>query len=202
MRGPTWLQYQRWAIMGALTVRQIEAAKATGKLYFLSDGRGLFLCIGPDGSKTWLVRVSINGKQHDKPLGKAWGRIMTEGRLSLEEARAAAATIRSYARAVWTISKRISVNVRPRLKKRRQRSSRSAICSIRGSRPSTRSAVRKAERMVVGCFEVRWKNMCCRLSVHTRLQACLRRTFCRCLPRFLTRDTTGARSRCWGPSSK
>lgn len=36
--------------MGALTVRQIEAEKATGKLYFLSDGRGLFLRIGPDGS--------------------------------------------------------------------------------------------------------------------------------------------------------
>lgn len=36
--------------MGAVTVRQIEAEKATGKLYFLSDGRGLFLRIGPDGS--------------------------------------------------------------------------------------------------------------------------------------------------------
>ncbi|MET1536728.1 Arm DNA-binding domain-containing protein [Burkholderia sola] len=50
MRVPTRLQYQRRAIMGALTVRQIEAEKATGKLYFLSDGRGLFLRIGPDGS--------------------------------------------------------------------------------------------------------------------------------------------------------
>ncbi|MEN2475346.1 Arm DNA-binding domain-containing protein [Burkholderia sp. GS2Y] len=59
--------------MGALTVRQIEAAKATGKRYFLSDGRGLLLCDGQDGAKTWLVRVSINGKQRDKPLGKAWG---------------------------------------------------------------------------------------------------------------------------------
>ncbi|PAK14455.1 hypothetical protein CJO66_12195 [Burkholderia ubonensis] len=96
--GPTWLRYQRRAIMGALTVRQIEAAKAIGKLYFLSDGRGLFLRIGPDGSKTWLVRVCINGKQRDKPLGKAWGRTMTEGQLSLEDARAAAATIRSQAR--------------------------------------------------------------------------------------------------------
>ncbi|WP_420212927.1 Arm DNA-binding domain-containing protein [Burkholderia aenigmatica] len=84
--------------MGALTVRQIEAAKAIGKLYFLPDGRGLFLRIGPDGSKTRLVRVSINGKQHDKPLGKAWGRTMTEGQLSLEDARAAAATIRSRGR--------------------------------------------------------------------------------------------------------
>ncbi|MBN3783626.1 tyrosine-type recombinase/integrase [Burkholderia sp. Ac-20345] len=84
--------------MGGLTVKQIEAAKATGKLYFLSDGRGLFLRIGPDGSKTWLVRVSINGKQRDKPLGKAWGRTMTDERLSLEDARAAAATIRSQAR--------------------------------------------------------------------------------------------------------
>ncbi|VWC73279.1 Prophage integrase IntS [Burkholderia aenigmatica] len=81
--------------MGALTVRQIEAAKATGKLCFLSDGRGLFLRIGPDGTKTWLGRVSINGKQRDKPLGKAWGRTMTDGQLSLEGARVAAATTRS-----------------------------------------------------------------------------------------------------------
>ncbi|RQU30083.1 DUF4102 domain-containing protein [Burkholderia cenocepacia] len=50
MHGPTWLRYQRRAILGAVTVRQIEAEKATGKLYFLSDGRGLFLRIGPDGS--------------------------------------------------------------------------------------------------------------------------------------------------------
>ena len=45
--------------MGALTVRQIEAAKATGKRYFLSDGRGLFLRVGAAGGKTWFVRVSI-----------------------------------------------------------------------------------------------------------------------------------------------
>lgn len=57
--------------MGALTVRQIEVAKATGKRYFLSDGRGLFLRVGAAGGKTWFVRVSINGKQRDKPLGNA-----------------------------------------------------------------------------------------------------------------------------------
>ncbi|WP_322027708.1 Arm DNA-binding domain-containing protein [Burkholderia sp. BCC1977] len=84
--------------MGALKVRQIEAARATGKRYFLSDGRGLFLGVGPAGGKTWFVRVSINGKQFDKPLGKAWARSTTDAQLSLEDARAAAATIRSQAR--------------------------------------------------------------------------------------------------------
>jgi len=84
--------------MGALTVRQIEAAKATGKRYFLSDGRGLFLRVGPTGGKTWFVRVSINGKQRDKPLGKAWGRTTADAQLSLEDARAAAVKIRSQAR--------------------------------------------------------------------------------------------------------
>ncbi|AOI90079.1 tyrosine-type recombinase/integrase [Burkholderia pseudomultivorans] len=84
--------------MGALTVRQIEAAKATGKRYFLSDGRGLFLRVGPAGGKSWFVRVSINGKQCDKPLGKTWARSTTDAQLSLEDARAAAATIRSHAR--------------------------------------------------------------------------------------------------------
>nr|WP_282512559.1 Arm DNA-binding domain-containing protein [Burkholderia cepacia] len=84
--------------MGALTVRQIEAAKATGKRYFLSDGRGLFLRVGPAGGRTGFVRVSINGKQRDKPLGKTWVRSTTDAQLSLEDARAAAETIRSQAR--------------------------------------------------------------------------------------------------------
>lgn len=84
--------------MGALTVRQIEAARATGKRYFLSDGRGLFLRVGPTGGKTWFVRVSINGKQRDKPLGKVWGRCSSVAQLSLEDARAAAAMIHSQAR--------------------------------------------------------------------------------------------------------
>ncbi|AQQ40190.1 MULTISPECIES: Arm DNA-binding domain-containing protein [Burkholderia] len=79
--------------MGALTVRQIEAARATGKRYFLSDGRGLFLRVGPAGGKIWFVRASINGK----PLGKAWARSTTDAQLFLEDARAAAATIRSQA---------------------------------------------------------------------------------------------------------
>jgi len=54
--------------------------------------------VGPAGGKTWFVRVSINGKQRDKPLGKTWARSTTDAQLSLEEARAAAATIRSQAR--------------------------------------------------------------------------------------------------------
>lgn len=74
--------------MGALTVRQIETAKATGKRYFLSDGRGLFLRVGPAGGKSWFVRVSINGKQRDKPLGRTWARSTTDAQLSLDPASA------------------------------------------------------------------------------------------------------------------
>ncbi|WP_349252628.1 site-specific integrase [Burkholderia sp. AU32357] len=64
----------------------------------MSDGRGLFLRVGPTGGKTWFVRVSINGKQRDKPLGKVWGRCSSVAQLSLEDARTAAAMIRSQAR--------------------------------------------------------------------------------------------------------
>ncbi|MDS0849642.1 Arm DNA-binding domain-containing protein [Burkholderia cenocepacia] len=81
-----------------MTVRQIEAARATGKRYFLSDGRGLFLRVGSAGGKTWFVRISINRKQRDKPLSKAWARSTTDAELSLEDARTAATTIRSQAR--------------------------------------------------------------------------------------------------------
>ncbi|WP_412524101.1 Arm DNA-binding domain-containing protein [Burkholderia sp. S-53] len=76
----------------------MEAAKATGKRYFLPDGRGLFLPVGPAGGKTWFARVSLNGKQRDKPLGKARARSTTDTQLSLADARAAAVTIRSQAR--------------------------------------------------------------------------------------------------------
>nr|WP_256979942.1 MULTISPECIES: site-specific integrase [unclassified Burkholderia] len=54
--------------------------------------------VGPTGGKTWFVRVSINGKQRDKPLGKVWGRCSSVAQLSLEDARTAAAMIRSQAR--------------------------------------------------------------------------------------------------------
>lgn len=52
------------------------------------DGDGLFLLVGPSGSKSWLVRVQKNGKRRDFGLGSA-------KKVSLKLARARAAQVRS-----------------------------------------------------------------------------------------------------------
>ncbi|CAJ7793950.1 phage integrase [Burkholderia pseudomallei] len=84
--------------MGKLTVRQIEAAKATGKRYELSDGDGLKLRVSPDGSRTWYVRFTVNGKQDAARLARPWGKETDSGHLSLEDARREAQTILAKAR--------------------------------------------------------------------------------------------------------
>ena len=51
----------------------LKVAKATaskpGRPEFLADGRGLYLRIGPTGSKSWVFRYMLHGKQHDMGLG-------------------------------------------------------------------------------------------------------------------------------------
>jgi integrase len=49
-----------------LTARAIQAAKARG-LY--ADGKGLYLRVGPTGSKSWIYRYVSAGRQHDLGLG-------------------------------------------------------------------------------------------------------------------------------------
>ena len=53
-----------------LTVKEIEAAKATGKAHRLADGGGLYLLVGPTGAKSWQYRYRHDGRQQTSSLGK------------------------------------------------------------------------------------------------------------------------------------
>ena len=40
-----------------------KAAKSKSDLYYLNDGAGLRLRIRPDGSRTWIYRYRLDGKE-------------------------------------------------------------------------------------------------------------------------------------------
>jgi integrase len=52
-----------------LTVKAVENAKPAGKPYKLTDERGMFLLVQPNGSKLWRFRYRINGRQKVMALG-------------------------------------------------------------------------------------------------------------------------------------
>jgi integrase len=53
--------------LSARTVQTATAAPSKSKM--LADGKGLYLRIGPTGSKSWIYRYQDDGKQHDLGLG-------------------------------------------------------------------------------------------------------------------------------------
>ena len=71
--------------MGKLTAAFVRAIKPAGRY---GDGDGLFLMVGPSGSKSWMVRVQKDGKRRDIGLGGA-------SKVSLALARDRAWTVRS-----------------------------------------------------------------------------------------------------------
>ena len=52
-----------------LTEAACKAAKPKGKLFYLNDGAGLRLRVRPDGSRTWIFRYRLNGKEMSAGLG-------------------------------------------------------------------------------------------------------------------------------------
>jgi hypothetical protein len=52
-----------------LTEASCKAAKPKAKLYYLNDGAGLRLRIRPDGSRTWIYRYRLAGKEMSSGLG-------------------------------------------------------------------------------------------------------------------------------------
>ena len=46
-----------------------KAAKAKASIYYLNDGAGLRLRVRPDGSRTWVYRYRLNGKEMSAGLG-------------------------------------------------------------------------------------------------------------------------------------
>ena len=75
--------------MGKLTATAVKAAKVPGRY---GDGDGLFLMVGPSGSKSWLVRVQKDGKRRDIGVGGA-------SKVSLALARDRAGVVRSQVEA-------------------------------------------------------------------------------------------------------
>ena len=53
-----------------LTDTAIKKAKAKGKAYKLTDGKGLLLEIAPSGGKRWRYRYRIDGKENLFALGE------------------------------------------------------------------------------------------------------------------------------------
>jgi integrase len=66
-----------------LTEASCKAAKPKGAVYYLNDGAGLRLRVRPDGSRTWVYRYKLDGKETSTGLG-------TYPTVSLQVARAKA----------------------------------------------------------------------------------------------------------------
>lgn len=84
--------------MGKLKVRGIESAKPKDKPYKISDGDGLQLRIATDGTKTWLVRYFIEGKERQYSIPRVYRERPGDAYCTLQEAREEAAKIQSLAR--------------------------------------------------------------------------------------------------------
>ncbi|QWE11185.1 tyrosine-type recombinase/integrase [Polynucleobacter sp. es-EL-1] len=70
-----------------LTEASCKAAKAKAKLYYLNDGAGLRLRIRPDGSRTWIYRYRLGGKEMSSGLG-AYPKVTLQiARAKIDEAR-------------------------------------------------------------------------------------------------------------------
>jgi len=52
-----------------LSEAKCKAAKSAAKIYYLNDGAGLRLRVRPDGSRTWLFRFFIDGKEGTHGIG-------------------------------------------------------------------------------------------------------------------------------------
>ncbi len=52
-----------------LTEAKCKAARAGESVYYLNDGSGLRLRVRPDGSRSWLLRFFIQGKENTQGLG-------------------------------------------------------------------------------------------------------------------------------------
>ena len=66
-------------------------AKQQSKMYYLSDGGGLRLRIRPDGSRIWILRYSLNGKEQSFSLGPY-------PKTSLQSARQKTSNLKNQAR--------------------------------------------------------------------------------------------------------
>jgi integrase len=97
--------------MGTLTAIKAKALKEPGRY---TDGRGLQLYVKDSGSKSWVLRITVNGKRQDFGLGSF-------EEVSLADARSKADEIRAIVRAGGD----------PKREKAEAKAARSAIVTFR-----------------------------------------------------------------------
>ena len=90
----------------ALNVRGIESLRPKDKSYTQRVDSGLYIRVSPAGEKRWLVRTSVSGKTQDFWLPKPYGN-GSDGYLSLLQAKAESARIKSQAKLEIDERKRI-----------------------------------------------------------------------------------------------
>lgn len=71
----------------ALAARQVETAKPKNKDYKLSDERGLFLLVKPNGSRYWRMKYRVAGKEKKLSIGIYPDISLAEARLKRDDAR-------------------------------------------------------------------------------------------------------------------
>jgi integrase len=82
--------------MANVTVRQLDAAKPELKPYKITVDRGLYLLVSTTGTKAWLIRYVVNGKQRQLALPAPYG--YGEGYMTLAQAVAENARVQALAR--------------------------------------------------------------------------------------------------------
>ena len=70
-----------------LTDTKVKSAKAQDKPYKLTDGRGMYLLVKPNGSKYWQYRFRISGKQGTYQIGSYPDISLSKARDELQLAR-------------------------------------------------------------------------------------------------------------------
>jgi len=86
-----------------LSAAHVRSAKRPG---FYSDGDGLYMQVGPAGTKTWVFRYTVRGRRRNHGMGKinlaeGWSQVRPEerqGTLGLAEARDEAQRLRALVR--------------------------------------------------------------------------------------------------------
>lgn len=70
-----------------LNARQVETAQPKDKEYKLTDERGLYLLVKPNGSKYWRLKYRIAGKEKKLAIGVYPDFSLADARLKRDEAR-------------------------------------------------------------------------------------------------------------------
>jgi hypothetical protein len=68
-------------MMTKMTAREVASLRATDKTKRVGVDAGLHLHIAIDGTKTWVVRYSINERQSDYRLPKRYGLVTDDSHL-------------------------------------------------------------------------------------------------------------------------